>query len=286
MTDPTKHRHRFRPVASLFATRHYDICEPKVQASISNDFIFSDVPDEFKSLKSEAFDDPLTIATYGAINWTVWFSRNFPKLQVLVSSIPRSFLSRFTGAFEPTLDVTDIMTALVRHEKREGAPKRENCMMQRLINAHLGDKSKSKEPLSEAALEAEAEVTMWGGIIDLSNILPFGTFMVSQSPQLQQELYEELRSAWPDIRAPAPLYEDLRQLPILVGIPYFITHHGICFSNYALQNGVVKESLRLTFGVATGPARLVGPEGALIDGHHVPAKVISIVYTEGFLMLV
>ena len=75
---------------------------------ISNDFIFSDVPDEFKSLKSEAFDDPLTIATYGAINWTVWFSRNFPKLQVLVSSIPRSFLSRFTGAFEPTLDVTDV----------------------------------------------------------------------------------------------------------------------------------------------------------------------------------
>lgn len=110
------------------------------------------------------------------------------------------------------------MAALIQHENDQSTHKNMDCMMQRLMNAHLHSKSESSTPLSDAVLQSGAEVTMWGGVIDLSNILPFGTFMVSQDSQLQQRLYEELKSTWPDLHTPIPSYDVLRQLPLLVSI--------------------------------------------------------------------
>ena len=89
-------------------------------------------------------------------------------------------------------------------------------MLQRLINAHRERKPEGVKPLSDTVLASEAVVTMWGGIIDLSNIVPFGTFMISQDLQLQQRLYEELKSTWADLNTPVPSYEILRHLPLLV----------------------------------------------------------------------
>lgn len=115
------------------------------------------------------------------------------------------------------------MAALIQHENDQSTHKSVDCMMQRLMNAHLHNKSESSAPLSDAVLQSEAEVTMWGGILDLSNILPFGTFMVSKDSQLQQRLYEEVKSAWPDLRNPIPSYDTLRQLPLLVSILFSMT---------------------------------------------------------------
>ena len=113
------------------------------------------------------------------------------------------------------------MAELVRHEQGQSPSKNVDCMMKRLMTAHLQSKSESSIPLSDAVLQSEAEVTMWGGIIDLSNIAPFGTFMVSRDSQLQQRLYEELKSAWPDLHTPVPSYDVLRHLPLLVCCPLF-----------------------------------------------------------------
>jgi hypothetical protein len=102
------------------------------------------------------------------------------------------------------------------HEKDPSTPKNKDSMAQRLLNAHLDSKSGHAVPHSDGVVISEAEVTMWGGIIDLSNILPYGTFEVSQSATLQEKLYEELRGVWPDASSPVPSYEVLRHLPYLV----------------------------------------------------------------------
>jgi hypothetical protein len=91
---------------------------------------------------------------------------------------------------------------------------------------------------------------MFGGVINIANMLPYGAFCVSQDPALQESLFRELEAAWPDPNTPPPSYDELAQLPIL--------------------KGVVKESLRLMHGIIVGPPRLTPSQGAVIDGHYVP----------------
>lgn len=88
--------------------------------------------------------------------------------------------------------------------------------MQRLMKAHLDPKSGSKEPHSDDVLISEALVTMWGGIIDMANLLPYGTFKVAQDTELCERIYEEIRTVWQNINDPVPSYEVLRHLPYLV----------------------------------------------------------------------
>lgn len=119
--------------------------------------------------------------------------------------------------------------------------------------------------LSESILVEEVMSTMLGGIIDMANALPYGTFCISQDEKLQDKVFQELQSVWPDSSDPVPDYDILRQLPIL--------------------NGVVKESLRLTYGVIVGPPRLVGSNGAHVDGYYIPPKVMGTFFFFFFFVL-
>jgi len=67
---------------------------------IINDFVFSSLPSQFKSIADENFDDPLTVATSYSVNWTVWFFRNFPKLQGLLFKFPRWSLALISDKWE------------------------------------------------------------------------------------------------------------------------------------------------------------------------------------------
>ncbi|KAH8662492.1 cytochrome P450 [Xylariales sp. PMI_506] len=282
MTDPAQHKARFRPVAALFAKRHYDNREPELQKTVEqfssllsqhaqrrqpcslalgycalvmqivNEFIFSSIPDEYSTMNSGKFDDPLTVSMFVTVNWTIWFSRNFPKIHAFFYQLPKPLIALVTTDFIPRQRVEEIFDALVRHEKDPKTPKREDSMMQRMINADLT--GIQTEPFSDAVLATEAMMTMFGGVLDLTNILSFGTFMVSQDSDLQQGVYDELKAAWPNPRDTVPSYEVLRQLPLL--------------------NGICKESMRLTHGVVTGPARLIGPGGARVDGYQIPGDVV------------
>jgi hypothetical protein len=123
---------------------------------------------------------------------------------------------------------TQFVEDIVHHEKDSSTPKNSNSMMQRLMNSHRDDKAESTTPLSDEILATEAEVTMFGGVIDLANIVPYGTFMVSQDVQLQQDLHDELRSIWPDRKTLVPSYEILRHLPLLVYSPGPTLATGSC----------------------------------------------------------
>lgn len=156
MGDPAQPRARFRPVASLFAKRHYDQLEPNIQKNarlsiqpwtdlnlltsgqveqfssflslhaqcrqpcnlalgyrslflkIVNDFIFTDVPDRLRSLASENFNDPLTLAAASGINWTVWLARNFPRLSTVAYHLPRRLVAMVTSDFDGMYQVSDV----------------------------------------------------------------------------------------------------------------------------------------------------------------------------------
>ncbi|KAJ5096914.1 cytochrome p450 domain-containing protein [Penicillium angulare] len=224
---------------------------------IVNEFMFSSIPDHLKSLATPEFDDPLNIATDNAVNWTHWLIRNFPNASALVNKVPRKLLKNITGAWEGLTQVREILEQLVAHEKSPNTPKNNDAMARRFLDAHLDPRSSSTIPHPDEVVVAETEVTMWGGITDMSNILPYATFEVAQNPTLQETLLEELKVSWPDCHGPIPSYEVLSKLPYL--------------------NAICNESMRLTHGVVYGPPRQVGSKGAQVDGYFVPPKTKSIV---------
>jgi hypothetical protein len=64
-------------------------------------------------------------------------------------------------------------------------------------------------------LTSECMGTMFGGVINLANMLPFGAFSVCEN-KIQEELYEELKSIWHDADDAIPSYDSLKTLPVLV----------------------------------------------------------------------
>ena len=71
-----------------------------------------------------------------------------------------------------------------------------------------------KIPLPQ--LTSECMGTMFGGVINMANMLPYATFCVCESGTLQTELHEELESIWENANDSIPNYERLRDLPLLV----------------------------------------------------------------------
>ena len=66
-------------------------------------------------------------------------------------------------------------------------------------------------------LTSECMGTMFGGVINLANMLPYGAFCVCENETLQEELYQELKSIWQNADNAIPSYERLTALPLLVG---------------------------------------------------------------------
>ncbi|KAF7586336.1 hypothetical protein BBP40_009064, partial [Aspergillus hancockii] len=279
IVDPKQHSARFRIVSHLFSKRHFDSFEPRLKAHVTrfgdllsvlarnddicnlsfgfrsvaldivNDFIFGGLSPRFRQLKDETFMEPLTLATHYAMDWRLWLSRNFPTIFNIIQKLPSSLVLSITPAFEAGKTLPRLVMEMVEHALASGAKDWHNhffyCIAYGLEN--LNTSGGDSPP---AVLVDEVKGTMLGGVIDIANILPYGAFQVSQDPILQDLLFEELRGGWAHINDPVPVYETLSRFPIL--------------------NGVVKESLRLTYGVISGPPRLVGKSGAVVDGYQVP----------------
>lgn len=105
---------------------------------------------------------------------------------------------------------------MVKYEKNAEGLKNPDCVTQRLLNEHLDDKSTTKIPTPDSLVRSEAIGFMLAGTVDPPTVLPFSTFMMAQNHSLQTRLYEELKSAWPNLQDPMPPYAVLRSLPLLV----------------------------------------------------------------------
>jgi hypothetical protein len=76
--------------------------------------------------------------------------------------------------------------------------------------------SRMASKLTLSQLTAECMGTMFGGVINLANMLPYGCFCVCERSGLQEALFDELLSIWEDPNADVPNYSQLAGLTILV----------------------------------------------------------------------
>ncbi|KAK5994291.1 Cytochrome P450 monooxygenase [Cladobotryum mycophilum] len=141
------------------------------------------------------------------------------------------------------------VTEVVKNPKSlDDAPHR--IIYHELLNPEA---SKGAPLPSIGSLYEEAQALMFGGADTTGNTLMLGTFYLLESPAFQQRLKEELYRVWPVLHEP-PRFEDLEKLTFLTA--------------------VIKESLRISPGVASPLPRVVPTTGATISGSFIPPNTI------------
>ncbi|KIN06778.1 hypothetical protein OIDMADRAFT_99334 [Oidiodendron maius Zn] len=165
-----------------------------------------------------------------------------PWLSVLVSPQTAGLirLQQVLGA-----QVTDVVK---NPESLQGAPHR--IIYHELLNPEA---SKGLPLPSAGSLYEEAQALLFGGSDITGNTLMLGTFHLLESPSLLKRMKEELLRAWPALDKP-PRFEDLEKLPFLTA--------------------VIKESLRISPGVASPLLRVVPTTGATISGSYIPQNTV------------
>jgi cytochrome P450 len=103
-----------------------------------------------------------------------------------------------------------------------------------------------------SGLHEEAKALLFAGADTVGNTLMIGTHHLLHDLAALRNLKTELNEAWPVLDQP-PKLSQLEKLPYL--------------------DAVIKESLRLSYGVVSGLLRIVPTEGAQISGVDVPAGV-------------
>ncbi|KAK7532076.1 cytochrome P450 monooxygenase-like protein [Phyllosticta citribraziliensis] len=108
-------------------------------------------------------------------------------------------------------------------------------------------------PPGEKSLWEEAQSLLFGGSETVGWALTIGTFHLLKNPEKLRILTDELTTAWSG-KNKAPGLKELERLPYL--------------------DAVIKETLRLSFGVVAGLPRVVPQEGATISGERIPGGTV------------
>ncbi|EEB93218.1 hypothetical protein MPER_08156 [Moniliophthora perniciosa FA553] len=120
-------------------------------------------------------------------------------------------------------------------------------------NARIDGKLRQSSRVTRDWLNAEGVGLRLAGSDTVGNTCTIGTRYLVREDGVRAKLVQELETAWPDKWNPITL-ERLEKLPYLTA--------------------VIKESLRLAFGVVTPMTRVVPDSGAIISGHQVPPGTI------------
>ncbi|KAJ5205354.1 Cytochrome P450 [Penicillium cf. griseofulvum] len=274
LVDEAAHKQRFKPAADLFSRKkamEFETFIVKESERFSNllmsriardprpvniarayravaldviqDFTFDFVPHHLRGLQDDNFHSIYTHTTWDVMDWTAYCFRNWPLALSFSNQLPQWLRKHMFPGEAANIESFDTIQQLVKDNKAVGPNWSRDSLLSR-----MADKT------TLAQLTSECQGTMFGGVINMANMLPYGAFCVSQDPALQERLFRELEAAWPDPNSPAPSFEELSQLPIL--------------------KGVIQESLRLMHGIIVGPPRLTPAQGAVIDGYPVPGNMI------------
>ncbi|KAL6246705.1 hypothetical protein RBB50_006012 [Rhinocladiella similis] len=106
---------------------------------------------------------------------------------------------------------------------------------------------------SAGSLYEESQALMFGGADTTGTTLMHGSFYVMTKADVRKKLVAELREAWPELDQPP-------SLAVLERLPYL--------------TAVIKESLRMSPGVASPLPRHVPESGATIDGRYIPGRTV------------
>jgi len=117
--------------------------------------------------------------------------------------------------------------------------------------SHILRKGGKEREMSRAEIMATSSLLILGGSDTTATLLAGTVYYLLQNPEVKQKLVAEIRSGFAD---------EAEISIITVGkLPYLLA--------------TLEESMRIYPPVALGSPRIVGNEGAVIGGHHVPPKV-------------
>lgn len=173
--------------------------------------------------------------------------RSFPMLRKLLYALPPDFV--FPG--EASVTQYENMIAQRVTQSIEDSALVERIPPETLLRVLLNPSQDSSSTILDTKeIIAELQTFIVGGGETVANTLVLGFNSILQRPKLYASLQAEIGAIWPRLTDSAPGVEVLEKLPLLTA--------------------TIKESLRLTHGVASPLPRIVPPAGARIDGYHVP----------------
>ncbi|EEB89624.1 hypothetical protein MPER_12257 [Moniliophthora perniciosa FA553] len=171
--------------------------------------------------------------------------------------LPESFLRKISPAMNPLLDQVGFIAGTLDEIARD--PPSLNDVGHKAIFSVLFDTSKADgvgNPwiFPRQQIIDECISLQFAGSDTIGNACMVGTFGLLTNKEASEKLKRELDEAWPDSTATIS-FEALEKLPYL--------------------GAVIKESLRMSHGVASPLPRVVGPSGATIAGVPVPARTVA-----------
>ncbi|GAB7363733.1 hypothetical protein MBLNU230_g4301t1 [Neophaeotheca triangularis] len=217
-----------------------------VSVDVISDFAFGESYDflEHQDLGAKFFE-----MTHG-IGPALWAFQQFPTLQSLALKTPpwmAPYLSKPLGY------VTGMQMECVRQIEEVKAKKREGKALgrQTIFTMLLSPENKPQGYIvpDTMQLKDEAYSVLAAAADTTGNAMTVAAFHVLDNPPVSQKLVAELEASFPLQNDELPFVK-LEKLPYLTAI--------------------IKEGLRLSFGVVGRLPRTVPPGGASFDGHYIP----------------
>ncbi|KAI9763704.1 MAG: hypothetical protein M1840_009177 [Geoglossum simile] len=199
---------------------------------------------DFRCDLIDAFDELAKTAKLGT-----YFKKTFVLVNWVASLLPKSVLARVMPPMITVVEFQENCRSNIQYLKRN--PRNPNSTTPSIFDILLNpDANKGRPVPSDDDLTAEAVLMLAAGMDTTANALRFGTWSVISDQRVYRKLKEELRRVMPDRDA-------VVDSAMLENLPYL--------------TGVVKESIRLSYGVPGRLARTVPASGAVICGWQVPA---------------
>ncbi|KAK7037584.1 hypothetical protein VNI00_011076 [Paramarasmius palmivorus] len=204
-----------------------------------------------------SFSHPAILDVNGAVSST-WLFRHIPVLRYIASNLPDWFTTSISPAANARIEMQKEMEKLVDKalaDTKEYDPDSDdvNVFYTLVNNARVQGKLKQSHRVKKDWLISEGGSLRVAGSDTVGNTCTIGTRCLVQDDRVRAKLLEELDAVWPDKEVPLPL-ERLEKLPYLTA--------------------VIKESLRLSYGVVSPMPRVVPESGAIIAGQAVPSGTI------------
>ncbi|ESK83302.1 cytochrome p450 [Moniliophthora roreri MCA 2997] len=208
----------------------------------------------FNALDSPGFRNSLLIGLDDSLR-AMWFGRYLP-IQI-DKWLPESFLRKISPAMSPLLDQVGFIAGKLDEIAHD--PPSLNDVGHKAIFSVLFDTSKADSAgdpwiFPRQQVIDECVSLQFAGSDTVGNACMVGTFGLLTNREALGKLRRELDEAWPDSTTTIN-FEVLEKLPYL--------------------GAVIKESLRMSHGVASPLPRVVGASGATIAGVSVPAGTVT-----------
>lgn len=198
-----------------------------VALDIIQDFVFDWVPAHLRGLRDEKFDTLFVHTTFDVMDWTAWCFRNFPILLEFSNKLPQRLRQRLFPGEGANIKSFEVLTRFLYppgYSFYQTNRKLEQAITEMVRdNLACGTEWRRESLLSRMAgkvnllqLTSECMGTMFGGVINMANMLPYGAFRVCTDEDIEQKLYEELVSIWPSPNDAIPAFDRLEKLPHLV----------------------------------------------------------------------